>query len=76
MNYGTVRVAGRVIFYPEPRGPRVLPAGELVLWYGMFAPCGDLLGTTGFAHGAPFAKPPGDDYFKWENKTRSELKCK
>jgi hypothetical protein len=28
------------IAYPEPRGPRVLPVGELVLWYGMFAPCG------------------------------------
>ena len=26
--------------YPEPREPRVLPVGELVLWYGMFAPCG------------------------------------
>ena len=42
------------IFYPEPRGPRVLTVGELVLWYGMFAPCGRLLGTMGFAHGAPF----------------------
>jgi len=41
-------------FYPEPRGPRVLPVGELVLWYGMFAPCWRLLGTMGFAHGAPF----------------------
>ena len=39
--------------YPEPRGPWVLPVGELVLWYGMFAPCGRLLGTTGFARGAP-----------------------
>jgi hypothetical protein len=39
--------------YPEPRGPRVLPVGELVLWYGMFAPCGRFLGTTGFARGAP-----------------------
>jgi hypothetical protein len=39
--------------YPEPRGPRVLPVGGLVLWYGMFAPCGRLLGTTGFARGAP-----------------------
>jgi hypothetical protein len=39
--------------YPEPRGPRVLPVGELVLWYGMFAPCGRLLGTMGFARGAP-----------------------
>jgi len=39
--------------YPKPRGPRVLPVGELVLWYGMFAPCGRLLGTMGFAHGAP-----------------------
>jgi hypothetical protein len=28
------------IVYPEPRGPRVLLVGELVLWYGMFAPCG------------------------------------
>jgi hypothetical protein len=60
---------GRV--YPEPRGPRlpapyharfgacrqagVLPVGELVLWYGMFAPCGRFLGTTGFARGAPLA---------------------
>jgi hypothetical protein len=43
------------VFYPEPRGPRVLPVGELVLWYGMFAPCGRLLGTTGFAHGAPLS---------------------
>ena len=42
-----------VFFYPEPRGPRVLPVGELVLWYGMFAPCGRFLGTTGFARGAP-----------------------
>jgi hypothetical protein len=41
---------------PEPRGPRVLPVGELVLWYGMFAPCGRLLGTMGFAHGAPFVQ--------------------
>jgi hypothetical protein len=41
-------------FYPEPRGPRVLPLGELVLWYGMFAPCGRFLGTTGcFARRAP-----------------------
>jgi len=40
-------------FYPEPRGPQVLPVGELVLWYGMFAPYGRLLGTTGFARGAP-----------------------
>ena len=40
--------------YPEPRGARVLPVGELVLWYGMFTPCGRLLGTMGFAHGAPF----------------------
>jgi hypothetical protein len=32
---------------------RVLPVGELVLWYGMFAPCGRFLGTTGFARGAP-----------------------
>jgi len=51
--------------HPEPRGPRlravtysgvqarVLPVGELVLWYGMFAPCGRLLRTTGFARGAP-----------------------
>jgi len=38
---------------PEPRGPRVLPVGELVTWYGMFAPCGRLLGTMAFAHGAP-----------------------
>ena len=28
--------------------------GELVLWYGMFAPCGRPVGTTGFARGAPF----------------------
>jgi hypothetical protein len=42
-----------LLFYPEPRGPRVLPVSELVLWYGMFAPCGRLLGTTGFARGAP-----------------------
>ena len=41
------------IVYPEPRGPRVLHVGELVLWYGMFAPCGRFLGTTGFARGAP-----------------------
>jgi hypothetical protein len=27
--------------------------GELVLWYGMFAPCGHLLETTSFARGAP-----------------------
>ncbi len=39
--------------YPEPRGPRVLSVSELVLWYGMFAPCGRLLVTMGFAHGAP-----------------------
>jgi len=39
--------------YPELRGPRALPVGELVLWYGMFAPCGRLLGTMGFAHEAP-----------------------
>ena len=39
--------------YPEPRGPRVLPVGELVLWYGMFVPFGRLLGTTGYACGAP-----------------------
>jgi hypothetical protein len=32
---------------------RVLPVGELVLWYGMFAPYGRLLGTTAFARGAP-----------------------
>jgi len=31
--------------YPETGEPRVLPVGELVLWYGMFAPCGRLLGT-------------------------------
>ena len=53
-----VSSAGDVIdstgeFYPEPRGPRVLPMCELVLWYGMFAPCGRFLGTMGFAHGAP-----------------------
>jgi len=36
--------------YPEPRGPRVLPVGELVLWDGMSALCGRLLGTMGFAH--------------------------
>jgi hypothetical protein len=46
---GTYQVGQRCGFYPEPRGPRVLPVGELVLWYGMFAPCGRLLGTTGFA---------------------------
>ena len=40
-------------FYCEPRGPRVLPMGELVFSYGMFAPCGRLLGITGFARGAP-----------------------
>jgi hypothetical protein len=40
--------------YPEPRGPRVLPVGELVLWYGMFALVERLLGTTGFARGAPY----------------------
>ncbi|HUL37655.1 MAG TPA: hypothetical protein VLW47_08210 [Thermodesulfobacteriota bacterium] len=40
-------------FDPEPRGPRVLPVGELVLWYGMFAPYGRFLGTTGSARGAP-----------------------
>jgi membrane-bound lytic murein transglycosylase MltF len=39
--------------YPEPRGPRVPPVGELVLWHGMFAPCGRFMGTTGFARGAP-----------------------
>jgi len=38
-------------FGPEPRGPWVLPVGELVLWYGMFAHCGCFLGTTGFARG-------------------------
>jgi len=43
----------RMIRYSGPRGPRVLPVGELVLWYGMFAPCRRLLGTTGFALGAP-----------------------
>ncbi len=32
----------KIIVYPEPRGPRVLPVGELILWYGMFAPCGRL----------------------------------
>ncbi len=42
-----------IIFCPEPRGPRALPVRELVLWYGMFAPCGRFLGTTGFARGAP-----------------------
>jgi hypothetical protein len=52
MEYWSGGVMGK--FYPEPRGPRVLPVGELVLWYGMFAPCGRFLGTTGFARGAPF----------------------
>jgi len=42
-----------MVIYPEPRGPWVLPVGELVLWYGMLAPCGRLLVTMGFAHGAP-----------------------
>jgi len=37
--------------YPEPRGPRVLLADELILWYGMFAPFGRLLGTMGFVVG-------------------------
>ena len=46
---------GPRIVHPEPRGPRVLPVGELVLWYGMFAPCGRLLGTIGFAHGALYS---------------------
>ena len=32
---------------------RVLPVGELVLWYRMFAPYGRFLGTTAFARGAP-----------------------
>jgi hypothetical protein len=31
--------------YPEPRGPRVLPVGELVLWYGMFGPLWACLGN-------------------------------
>jgi len=62
-----IAIAGTVLFcmketivsispekiYPEPRGPRVLPVDELVLWYGMFAPYGRFLGTTGFARGAP-----------------------
>ncbi len=38
-------------FFPEPRGSRLLPVGELVLWYGMFAHCGRLLRTTSFAVG-------------------------
>jgi hypothetical protein len=38
---------------------RVLPVGELVLWYGMFAPCGRLLGTTGFVRGIPVKSPTG-----------------
>ncbi len=33
--------------YPEPRGPRVLPVDEWVLWYGMFAPCWAFLGNHG-----------------------------
>jgi len=44
----------RFSIYPEPRGPRVLRVGELVLWYGMFAPCGRLYETMDFARGAPF----------------------
>jgi hypothetical protein len=47
-------------FYPEPRGPRVPPVGELVLWYGMFAPSEMLIGNhaclpvgRGFSRGAP-----------------------
>jgi hypothetical protein len=36
-----------VCVYPEPRGPRVLPVGELVLWYGMFAPSEVLIGNHG-----------------------------
>ncbi len=36
---------------PACRQAGVLPVGELVLWYGMFAPYGRLLGTTGFAVG-------------------------
>ena len=39
---------------------RVLPVGELVLWYGMFAPCRRFLGTTGFACGAPLEAYEGD----------------
>jgi hypothetical protein len=30
--------------------------GELVLWYGMFAPEGRFLGITGFVCGAPFRR--------------------
>ena len=51
------RVRGAVlheIVYPEPRGPWVPPVGQLVLWYGMFAPWGRLLATTGVVRGAPF----------------------
>jgi len=44
-----------IVLHPEPRGPWVLPVGELVLWYGMFAPCGRRLGTTGFVLGAPLS---------------------
>jgi hypothetical protein len=32
---------------------RVLSLGELALWYGMFAPYGRFLGTTGFTREAP-----------------------
>ena len=39
--------------YPEPRGPRVLPVDELVLWYGMLAPYRRFLGIAGLAPGAP-----------------------
>ena len=44
-------IQGATQLYPEPRGPRGLPLGELVLWYGMVAPCGRLLGTMGLPMG-------------------------
>jgi hypothetical protein len=39
------------IVYPEPRGPWVLPVGQLVLWYGIFARWGRLLATMGLPVG-------------------------
>ncbi|HUL36412.1 MAG TPA: hypothetical protein VLW47_01910 [Thermodesulfobacteriota bacterium] len=53
-HFGVQALAMPLGLHPEPRGPRFLPVGELALWYGMFAPYGRFLGTTGFYRGAPF----------------------
>ena len=39
------------VFYPSTKRTTALAVGELVLWYGMFAPAGRNDGTTGLPVG-------------------------